>query len=122
MTSLMRIRDMTETEAAYLAGIIDGEAWLGIRQRGESRSPIITISNTSREIIGWLYRLYDDGGGPLPRLMADSLEERRTPCYQISFASLRDVGYILERTLPYLQARRELTEECLSILKERGYV
>jgi len=45
----------TEVQLSYLAGIVDGEGYVGIgTTNGEYFSPVVTISNSSRELLEYL--------------------------------------------------------------------
>jgi hypothetical protein len=48
-----RIRELSETEAAYVAGIIDGEGTITLTRthRGEGRRPIVSISSTELPLL-----------------------------------------------------------------------
>jgi hypothetical protein len=47
------LRQLSDTEAAYLAGIIDGEGTITLTRthRGENRRPVVSISSTEMDAI-----------------------------------------------------------------------
>ena len=50
------IRKLRESEAAYIAGIIDGEGTITLTRthRGENRRPIVSVSSTERALLEYL--------------------------------------------------------------------
>src|SRR5579883_1786789 len=48
----MPLRDLSDTEAAYVAGIIDGEGTVTLTRthRGEGRRPVVSISSRAASI------------------------------------------------------------------------
>ena len=44
---------MQQHEVSYLAGIIDGEGTITILKRGNSFHPVVSIANTSLELLRW---------------------------------------------------------------------
>jgi len=54
------IKELSDSEKGYIAGLVDGEAWVGVTRRklrGLKRpcySPRIIVTNTNREVIEWL--------------------------------------------------------------------
>jgi hypothetical protein len=57
---------MTTAEKAYIAGIIDGEGWMGLVSdgKGRNRRPQIEVESTDRELTLWLH---EKAGGYNPR-------------------------------------------------------
>src|ERR1041385_3098638 len=59
-----QIRTMTETEKAYIAGIVDGEGWIGISlkkgsiakttKRGYCFRPAMTVSMTNKPLLDYI--------------------------------------------------------------------
>ena len=47
---------MTETEKAYIAGIIDGEGSIMLQRihKNEFPSPCVSVASTSLELLNWL--------------------------------------------------------------------
>lgn len=45
---------LSKTEAAYLAGIVDGEGTISVRSQGRYTQPLVTISNTDWSLLQWL--------------------------------------------------------------------
>ena len=54
---------MTETEKAYIAGIIDGEGSIMLQRihKNEHPSPCISISSTTLELLEWIKKAIEKG-------------------------------------------------------------
>ncbi len=50
------VRQMSDCEAAYLAGIIDGEGTVTLTRchRGENRRPVVSIANTELALLEYV--------------------------------------------------------------------
>ena len=50
------IRELSDTEAAYLAGIVDGEGTITLTRthRGERRRPVVSISSTELSLLQYV--------------------------------------------------------------------
>jgi hypothetical protein len=57
------IRELSETEAAYLAGIVDGEGTITLTRthRGESRRPVVSISSTELPLLRYVQSIIGTG-------------------------------------------------------------
>ena len=56
------LKELKETDLAYIAGLLDGEGYIGIVGRGEKQKgyrATVTISSTNSEIILWLKSVLD---------------------------------------------------------------
>ena len=93
-------------EAAYVAGIIDGEGCLQLRQR----SVRITVGNTSPELIDWLHRF----GGFVTGYANPA---GRKPSLVWSVSNRWDCIAVLEATIPYLVIKKARAEEILILLR-----
>lgn len=53
----MPLRELSEAEAAYVAGIIDGEGTITLTRthRGEGRRPVVSISSTELPLLQYTY-------------------------------------------------------------------
>ena len=54
---------MTETEKAYIAGIIDGEGSIMLQRihKNEFHSPCVSVASTSLELLNWLKKTIGKG-------------------------------------------------------------
>lgn len=99
--------DLTNEQAAYLAGVIDGEGYLGIVRSAARQYTVphfhfkATITNTKRE---WLGELQSWIGGRLYRV--DSAKRRnRQPCYSLNLNG-GEARAMLLRVQPFLRLKQ----------------
>lgn len=119
---LKRIREMTELEAAYLAGIIDGEGKLTLvhRRRNEERGweniePHLSISNTDPNLMQYLSQLL---GVPF-----HAAREKRNRKWKqsliISISAFAELEALLSRIISYLIVKRRRAEIMLALVRRR---
>lgn len=65
---------MTDTEAAYLAGIVDGEGCIGIGRRKKYITVTLQISNTDLALLGWVK---DKCGGNIYPVKNSRIDNRK---------------------------------------------
>ena len=100
--------DLSPTEAAYLAGIIDGEGTIG---KDFNRNTYrLTIGNTNKALLNWLY---DKLGG---RIKAKKVREGRTPMYYWVCNQMYIVAQILSAVEPYLIVKKDKAKEAIDSL------
>ncbi len=116
-TNLKTISPMTETEKAYLAGIIDGEGSLAIRRsvnpraaHGYTFAPILSINNTDRALIYWCQAVL--GLGYVVCKHPAKLHHKPVYVFQ---AACRHAAQIVEAVLPYLRIKRRQAEILLEM-------
>jgi hypothetical protein len=119
---IQAIRGMKETEAAYVAGIIDGEGSLTLihRRRNEARGweniePHVRISNTDLELMNYLSVLL----GARPYVSHGRPKSHWKPQYTISVSAFAEIAALLERIMPYLVIKRRRAEIMLRIVRRR---
>ena len=99
-----RTMNLSETEKAYIAGIIDGEGCVGVHKgKGNSLVPRVQIANTQMNLLTWL--LERIGTGYIHRTEYTS--------------NYYDVKPLLEATLPYLIIKKKQAELVLEFLNLR---
>lgn len=107
------MRDLAEHEAAYLAGIIDGEgclSWYG-QKRGRPQ-PVLQVTNTAVGLMEWLAGI--TGG-----YRAATRQSRRKLCYVWRVCSHAEVLAVLERVEPYMQIKGDAASAMILELRER---
>lgn len=99
---------MTETDKAYLAGLMDGEGSISLarsfakRTRGRYVYPLVRIANTDKPMIDWIIQRI-----PFGALQYRSrMNERCKNVYHIGWASSEAIE-VLELILPYLITKKE---------------
>ena len=105
---------MTDTELAYLAGIIDGEGcfFIGLFRTKATKNLLnyhtyIKISNNEKSLIDWVHEKAGATNIQQDRLTRKSLVNRRCYSSQITGATL---DALLPKILPYLVIKRRQCE------------
>ena len=101
------IRTLTNEEAAYLAGIIDGEGSIDIR----GNKVIIYVGNTDIDMMRWLQQI----GANVYEVRATSSISRKR-FYTWNVTRRADVRAVLRRVLPYLIIKREKAIRAMEVL------
>lgn len=105
---------ISDTDWAYLAGLIDGEGSIRI-EKGSTRyhhsptTPTITLTNTSTKMIDWAL---DKFGGHL-------YKKKNRSCWDIYWLG-KDVVSLLEGIYPFLTAKKDQAEIVLAYRKLVG--
>lgn len=101
---------MKRTDLAYLAGIVDGEGYIGITADHRTRNPDrpcwrlrVAVTNTNEWLMQHLK--FSIGGGTII-LRSD---KRQKPCYQWEIGN-RKAAEFLKLILPYLRLKRPQAE------------
>ena len=101
---------MKRTELAYIAGIVDGEGYIGISADHRKRNPgrpcwrlRVAVTNTSEWLVQYLK--FSIGGG----IITLKSDKRPRPCYQWSVDRGRAAEF-LKLILPYLRLKRPQAE------------
>lgn len=110
---------MTNEQAAYFAGAIDGEGWIGLRRLSPSsgewrKSPsfkfAVTVANTNR---AWLETLKGWAGGGSIYETEQQAHRNRRACYRLDLRGPQ-VRLVLAQTMPYLMMKRRQAELLLA--------
>jgi hypothetical protein len=112
--------NLTETDIAWIAGLLEGEGYFGIdnRQRNHKVSktppaPFIKISMVDEDIIRRLSKLLDKSYFSPSRKTVKGKQ-----VYTLHIGEKEKVLFILEKILPYMGERRsERIKECISHLQ-----
>jgi hypothetical protein len=112
------IRDLTDAEAAYLAGMVDGDGSIG-RQTGR-KPPVVAVCNTNRALMDWLdslvpYKAYCRR----VTINATALVQPREPVWVWTVYGARDVAYLIQEMRPYLIIKKGRGEEVLAALLQK---
>ena len=113
--------NLSETEIAWIAGILEGEGYFGIDNRSKDRyevsksppAPFIKISMVDEDIIQRLSKLLDKSYfSPSRKTIKDK------QVYTLHIGEKEKVLFILQKILPYMGVRRgERITECISHLQ-----
>jgi hypothetical protein len=111
---------MTPTEAAYMAGFVDGEGTIGIHRarRKENRfgyrlQPYLVISNTDVPVLEAIQQMCGNG-----RMLQQSNPQKphHKMLYQIRFMP-NQIRHILPQLRPYLRVKAKQADYVIEFLK-----
>lgn len=105
MTSKGRkVRLISDTDAAYIAGLIDGEGTVTLsrRHRNENRQVCVTISSTERPMLEYVMEVI--GVGKITNKTVSS--ERHSPSFTYSVSN-RQALHLLESVVPWLKSYKQ---------------
>ena len=95
---------MSKTNAAYVAGIIDGEGWIGIvKQSGYYREQC-KVDNTCKKLIDWLYHSF---GGSYYQQKG---KREGNKMNYVWYLRKGQVYKILKTVYPYMKVKRKQAE------------
>jgi hypothetical protein len=100
MTKYRKVRKLTSEEAAYLAGLIDGEGTVSLtrKHRGEHHQLLASISNTEQPLLKYVKKVI--GAGRITNKRTYQANHTPSVTYAISNRQALDV---LEQVRPYLK-------------------
>ncbi len=109
---------MNKLTASYLAGIIDGEGYVGVmkRKRYDDLSKkhyqaVIKVIMTDKELITWLKESF---GGSFEVRKFDNFKWKTSYGWTMRGQKTKP---ILEKVLPYLRVKKQQAIYCLQLLK-----
>lgn len=99
MTTYKITNTLSPTDAAYIAGIIDGEGTISLsrRHKNENRQLEISVSNTETDLLNYLLKTIGTGRIAKKRTYSD----KHTPSATY-MVSNRQALYLLEQITPFL--------------------
>ena len=116
------IRDLSATEAAYVAGIVDGEGTITLTRthRGEGRRPVVSISSTELSLLRYIRSIV--GAGRITGKV--TTRNHHSPSFAYVISS-RQALALLAQISGYLRAYklqrcRLLLEEYLAVTPRNG--
>src|SRR5580693_120924 len=112
---LKNLKNIRETEWAYLAGIVDGEGTINITGR---RYPCIRlkVGNTSYLLLDWLHSLF--GGNIHPMRTRSKTKHKQAWIWVVNALQCAQV---LEGCLPYLICKEKQAKLVLEYQKTKRY-
>lgn len=96
------IFQLPAAEAAYAAGIVDGEGCIIIARHRGRTTPTVSVSNTNRPLLEWLRERF---GGSIHRVRR--LERHHKPRWYWSCAGITRTLGLAEALLPYMIVKRD---------------
>ncbi len=105
---------LTNMDAAYIAGLIDGEGSITIAESGQDFRLSLTITNTYRPVLEWVQ---ERTGGSLASRRND---KNRRPIHVLSINNKR-VTQILRKIAPYMIIKRQQAQIALDFQLTKGW-
>ena len=104
------VNGMDQTDAAYIAGLIDGEGTVTLsrRHRNENRHLVVSISNTDRPLLE--YVLNTVGAGKITGKKTS--QSHHTPSYTYAISN-RQAMALLKQTVPYLKTYKAIRSDLI---------
>lgn len=112
------IRELSDTDAAYLAGMIDGD---GVISKVSGRKSVqVIVTNTIRSLMDWLetlvpYKSYCRR----VTINQNAKVQPREPIWIWTLYSAQDVAYTLRRIRPYLRVKGDRCDDALEFLTHK---
>ena len=113
MNAPIKIHSLVKTDAAYIAGLIDGEGTVTLtrKHKNENRQLCVSISSTEIELLKFV--LSTTGVGKITNKQASKSHHSHSYAYAVYN---RQALALLEQTLPYLRSYKR--DRAALILKE----
>jgi hypothetical protein len=97
---------LTTEQAAWLAGLIDGEGWLGLKlERNRRRYPVLQIEMTDYETLVVAHRYLKTFGSP-SWTNIPARARRHKPSYRVTLRRPESILAMLKVVGPYLVTKR----------------
>jgi hypothetical protein len=95
-----KVNGLSSEDAAYLAGLIDGEGTIALshRHRGEERQLVVSISNTERELLDYVLETVGAGRITAKR----TYDTNHSPSFTYSIDN-RQALELLQQIAPFLR-------------------
>ena len=122
MTTYNKVNILTQVEAAYIAGLIDGEGTITLsrKHRNENRQLVISISNTEVNLLNYVKDAVCAGRITRKRTYSEAHTPSKT--YQITNRQALD---LLKQIAPYLKSYKSdraalILEHYISLTPRNG--
>jgi len=110
------IPELSPTDAAYIAGFLDGDGCITISGRHTTPEPMVLFDNTDPSIIRWLLKKL---GSKHNIRRGKPKKGKWRPTMRVAVTGIADVYYLLKQLLPYLIIKREQAELTLKYCESR---
>ena len=109
MANYRTVKDLSAVDAAYIAGVIDGEGTVSLlrKHRQDSRQVVVSVSNTERPLLDYLIEAIGAGKVTGKRVYAD----RHTPSFTYAITN-RQALDLLRQVVPYLRTYKAQRRRC----------
>jgi hypothetical protein len=105
-------KQATPTDLAYLAGIIDGEGWIGLQKRLDRRwvtyKPALRITNTDPNIINRVYEIWEGLGvsGHIYENTQDPSVSNGKTIMNLQLNKQSVIKTVIEAVIPFLVGKK----------------
>lgn len=111
--------ELTEVQAAYIAGLIDGEGSIFISTKGGNCTAVISVYNSDRRCLDFCAAAFKTGTLSLqPPKRCNIPDVDPIPCYVWRVQNRAKVTGILWAIRPYLQIKGEKADAVLDFCKD----
>lgn len=87
-------------DAAYIAGFIDGEGYLGVERGKRYSKQRCVVYNTCIEVLDWIKNTINCG------YIREVMKTKNRTCYQLDIAKTRDLLILLPQIIPYMKVKK----------------
>jgi len=111
MATYRTVKELSPVDAAYIAGLIDGEGTVSLlrKHRQDSRQVVVSVSNTERPLLDYLIEAIGAGKVTGKRVYAD----RHTPSFTYAITN-RQALDLLRQVVPSCAPTRRSGPPCCS--------
>lgn len=120
------IRKFKAVEAAWLAGVIDGEGSIGLYDYGrEGRRVIVQMANTNEAFVAEMKRIIGGVGSTVYRTEfgtgGDTPHKGRKPMFSYALKGSLRCYAVLKQVLPYLIIKKDKAESIIEELESKPF-
>lgn len=114
-------RKLSIAEAAWLAGVIDGEGSIGLYNYGkEGRRVLIQMSNTNKAFVEKVRHVIGCGSNVV-RHKFSGAHKGRKPIYHYTLKGSARCYIILKQILPFLIIKKEVAKKIIKEIEEKPF-
>jgi hypothetical protein len=115
------IRKLLKSEAAWLAGVIDGEGSIGLYDYGrEGRRAMIQLANTNKSFVDRARELIGCGSG-INRSQWHKSHKGRKVMFMYSLKGSNRCYHLLKQIVPFLIIKRQKALDIIRELEEKPF-
>src|SRR3989344_1043618 len=116
------IRKFSKWEAAWLAGVIDGEGSIGLYDYGgEGRRVMITMSNTNRDFVARMREVIGCGSSIMRRGERIGGHSGTKPMFMYSLKGSNRCYWVLKQITSFLIVKKKKAADIICELEERPF-
>lgn len=108
------MNEITDIDAAYIAGFLDGDGSIGLYIYDKYTSGRVTISNTNQNVLKWVNKIVGIGGVYRLRLLISG-----KTIWEFCIRKQKDLNEFLNRIYPYLKIKNGRAEEVMGWLSTK---